>query len=527
LKDIKILNQFEKGNKVYIVAESISEGCKCPKCGIISTVIHSRYTRKLCNGSLSGTSKEITFIVRKFKCKIKECSQKIFTERRYFADTYSRFTTKIIEFIKILALSTSAEKVAIILSKIGIEISHDSVLRGLKKLPKDTVKIEKAVVNIGIDDFAFKKSKDYCTLICDMDKKIILDILPSRNKDVVSNWLKNYPHIKLVSRDGSITYGAAVSDALPEATQVSDKFHLIKNLLDYTSKYARRKYPKNLIVSDVEDNDIGNLIPNINKKNNIREEKITAKWTLMTEIKEKHKIGAGIRELAREYSMSRETIRKYLIAESPIYWKHGFKRGSKLDKFKELIIKLSYEEITHQQIYNILKEKGYDGSRSALSAYMSRNDIKRSSNKTLEEYKNKPKPRTFTISSIIRMICKNSINLKDDEIKNLEELKNNHPEILVLRDLIEEFKNLFKSNSKSLETWIDKAKGLNLPEINSFVLGIERDISSVKNSTSSVYTNGLLEGMVNKVKGIKRTSYGRCKFELLRLKVLNFQEIYG
>lgn len=98
---------------------------------------------------------------------------------------------------------------------------------------------------------------------------------------------------------------------------------------------------------------------------------------------------------------------------------------------------------------------------------------------------------------------------------------------MVLRDLIEEFKNLFKSNSKSLETWIDKAKGLNLPEINSFVLGIERDISSVKNSTSSVYTNGLLEGMVNKVKGIKRTSYGRCKIELLRLKVLNSQEIYG
>lgn len=67
----------------------------------------------------------------------------------------------------------------------------------MKKLPADTVKINKDVINIGIDDFAFKKCKNYCTLICDMDKKIILDILPSRSKDEVSGWLKIYPHIKL------------------------------------------------------------------------------------------------------------------------------------------------------------------------------------------------------------------------------------------------------------------------------------------------------------------------------------------
>lgn len=69
------------------------------------------------------------------------------------------------------------------------------------------MKIDKNVVNIGIDDFAFKKSKNYCTLIFDMDKRQILDILPSRNKDTVSNWLKNYTHIKSVSRDDYIAYG--------------------------------------------------------------------------------------------------------------------------------------------------------------------------------------------------------------------------------------------------------------------------------------------------------------------------------
>jgi transposase len=53
------------------------------------------------------------------------------------------------------------------------------------------------------------------------------------------------------------------------------------------------------------------------------------------------------------------------------------------------------------------------------------------------------------------------------------------------------------------------------------------DIESVKNSISSKYNNGLLEGMVNKVKGIKRTSYGRCNFDLLRSKILHSQGATG
>jgi transposase len=527
LKDIKILNQFEEGNKVYIVAKSTREGSQCPKCGFISNTRHSKYTRKLFDGTLDGISKEIILMVSKYKCKAKECTQKIFTERLSFADAYARFTINTVEIIKTVALCTSAEKTTRILSKLGIQISHDSVIRILKKLPNDIATIDEDVVNIGIDDFAFKKSKNYCTLICDMDKKIILDILPSRSKETVSNWLENYPKIRLVSRDGSISYAAAIRESLPEAVQVSDKFHLIKNLLDYVRKYLRRKYPSKLIISDFEKNKTEHLIADTNKKNLLREEKIAAKWALMSEVKEKHKNGTGIKQLARDYSMSRVTIRKYLVAESPIYWQKGYKRGSKIDKFKGLIIELLNDGNTHHEIFNILKQKGYDGSRSYLSSYMSRNNIKKNSHGNCERTRNKPRPKTITISSTIRSICKNSTKLKADEIEILKELEDKYPEIIELKDLIGEFKNLFKVKTQSLDTWIDKARRFNIPEINSFTLGIERDLIAVKNSTTSEYTNGLLEGMVNKVKEIKRTSHGRCNFELLRLKVLNSQEIFG
>lgn len=71
-----------------------------------------------------------------------------------------------------------------------------------------------------------------------------------------------------------------------------------------------------------------------------------------------------------------------------------------------------------------------------------------------------------------------------------------------------------------LEKWIIKTKKLKIPEINSFITGIERDLEAVKNGIKYDYNNGLAEGSVNKIKLIKRIMYGRCSFNLLKQKVL-------
>ncbi|SHD75659.1 transposase [Schnuerera ultunensis] len=202
---------------------------------LISDNVHSKYTRKIFNGSLDGPSQEIILIVTKFKCKEISCNQKIFTERFSFINPCAHLPNNIIEIIKLLGLSTSAEKASRIMCKFGINISHDTIIRTLGKLPEDLIKVDKTFTNIGVDDFAFRKGKNYCTLICDLDKRKVLQILPGRSKNDLLEWLKNHPQIKLVSRDGSITYTSAIEEVLPKAKQVSDKFHLIKNLLDAIS----------------------------------------------------------------------------------------------------------------------------------------------------------------------------------------------------------------------------------------------------------------------------------------------------
>jgi len=80
-----------------------------------------------------------------------------------------------------------------------------------------------------IDDFAIKKREKYGTIMIDIETRTVVDMIESRKKEEVSEWLKTYPNVRIVSRDGSITYAKAISDANRNIIQVGDRFHLIKN----------------------------------------------------------------------------------------------------------------------------------------------------------------------------------------------------------------------------------------------------------------------------------------------------------
>ena len=67
---------------------------------------------------------------------------------------------------------------------------------------------------------------------------------------------------------------------------------------------------------------------------------------------------------------------------------------------------------------------------------------------------------------------------------------------------------------------MEKVKKFNIRELTTFARGIERDIEAVKNAIKTEFSNGVIEGVINKLKVIKRIMYGRCSFELLRLKVI-------
>jgi transposase len=96
------------------------------------------------------------------------------------------------------------------------------------------------ITHVGIDDFATKKGRKYGSMLVDLKSNRIIDMIETRDVEPVTEWLKSYPNIELVSRDGSIEYKKAIEAAHPAATHVSDRFHLLKNLTEYALEYLKK-----------------------------------------------------------------------------------------------------------------------------------------------------------------------------------------------------------------------------------------------------------------------------------------------
>lgn len=182
-----------------------------------------------------------------------------------------------------------------------------------------------------------------------------------------------------------------------------------------------------------------------------------------------------------------------------------------IDSFIPLIKDLIIKGKKTKEIYEAMKEKGYTGKQTVLNMHMKsiRTEVKNNT--------------TYLKRSKIKKLFFYDI----EDIKN-EELKkdiifylNQNKELSKIIELHKEFKViLYSKKPKKLEKWLKKAKQLNVPEVNSFVDLIESDIEAVKNAIIYDYSNGVTEGFNNKTKVIKRQMYGRCSFDLLRLKIL-------
>lgn len=82
----------------------------------------------------------------------------------------------------------------------------------------------------------------------DLESHRIIDIIDSRETKNVEKWLKTYPNLQVITRDGAQTYSSAATNSHPHALQISDRFHLLKNLSKSVEKYMRRLFPSRLVI---------------------------------------------------------------------------------------------------------------------------------------------------------------------------------------------------------------------------------------------------------------------------------------
>ena len=175
-----------------------------------------------------------------------------------------------------------------------------------------------------IDDFAKKKKHSYGTIFINADTNKIINIIDSREADDVTSELKKYPNLKIVSRDGSWTYGKAITNYNQNISQVTDRFHLLKNL---TEKCC------NIIASTI----IGRVSVPIKEAtlNELADYLLSDKKERVLKVKEKYKKGISKIEIAAMYNIGLKTVDRYIqIKEEDI--KNNVKTVREIEHIKAI-----------------------------------------------------------------------------------------------------------------------------------------------------------------------------------------------
>ncbi|OOM80483.1 transposase [Clostridium puniceum] len=412
----------------------------------------------------------------------------------------------------------------------------------------------------------------------DIDTHRVIDMIFSREINDVTKWLKTYPNMQIVSRDGSITYNNAISLAHPKAIQISDRFHLLKNLTTYCKDYLTKFFKPQIVIDKNVDtsnkpqfcvNENKNIsqheralkaltminsghtktevcktlnmdIRTLNKilklngndinyycKNKltlIQEERLKIKQELINKVRKMKNNYCSVSEIAKNLNLDRRTVTKYLNPHTTgISGNSGMKRKSILDTYISYIDGMIDLGATSTQILEKIRKQGYIGSSSTIRNYMSQRKNLLTYNHKNNSY-NKTDHMLIERKSLIKLLFNPIDKIKGLTPMILNKVYEKFPVYKEIIDIVSDFRTLLKNKiSEKLDNWLNRASNLNIGEINSFINGIKRDINAVKNAIIYDYNNGLAEGSVNKLKVIKRIMYGRCSFALLRSKILNLE----
>jgi transposase len=229
----------------------------CPSCGTPSHSIHSHYQRSLQDHPISNARVQWTLLVRRFRCRAHHCKQRIFCERFTSGLTaYARWTNRVRQLLENTALHIGANPASKLIAPFGFRASPTTLLRRSHEAPTPNQTEPPRI--IGIDDFAFRKRDTYGTIIVDHERGQVIDLLPDRTPQTVQTWLKTHPSIEVITRDRSHEYANACTAGAPQAQQVLERWHLLKNLREALENLLRRS-PQEIAAVAAQDKDRSNL----------------------------------------------------------------------------------------------------------------------------------------------------------------------------------------------------------------------------------------------------------------------------
>jgi transposase len=541
------LDHCVETDSLTLVLEIAASTAACPICGAHSNRVHSRYHRALADLPCFGKAVQLVVMVRRFFCTKPQCPRRIFSERLLgFARPYSRATDRLREAHEAIGSALGGESGSRLTVRLAIATSPDTLLRRVKQLEGQSSAPPRFV---GIDDWAWLKGRRYGTIVVDLERGDVIDLLPDRDATTVKKWLDDHPGVELISRDRSPTYAQAATEAAPKAQQVADRWHLLKNLREAIERLFERRSdeiseavnapataaeslcssastdaehsvtvaessppPEPTAVSPAES-------PRLQAQGARRRKRIER----FEQVHERHRQRHSARRIARELGMSRNAVRHYLRCKECPDWKPGRAWRSRWDAHREWIDARIAEGCTNAaDLHRQLAARDFRGSYNSVQRYV-RKRLGLAGKKRERAGAARPSAPPFSSPRQLSFEwVRRPEDRKPNEQRRVDAIRASSDELATALGLADEFADLIrKRSSETLSDWLAKGEASSSPEIRRFAEGIRRDESAVLAAVTQRWSNGPVEGHINRLKTVKRQMYGRAGFVLLRARVLN------
>ena len=520
---------------------SNQSSAQCPLCAIATKRIHSQYERTLADLPCVNFSLTLMIQVGKFFCDNSACIRRIFTERLpELAAPWARKTVRLVQQLQAIGLALGGAAGARLCQQLGYSACGSTLLNQLKKLSMPSFEVPKI---LGVDDFAFRKGHQYGTILVDLERHQPIALLPDRKAETLANWLTQHPGVEVLSRDRAQAYKSGMTEGAPEAIQVADRFHLVQNLGETLEKLING-YSTELkeIEAQQTQSSVGTATDLVvvtakptatlkaqQKTQAVHQQRVERYWKIQ-QLREQQ---WSQKDIAQEVGVSIRTVRRSLSQPSPSATpsRRSTFGVSLLNPYKPELLEWWNAGIKEAKVLmNLLQQKGYKGSQRTLTRYLSRlREAQGLPPTRAQTAQNSPQvidpqspPLTARRASFLILQSEDNRDPADSEL--LAQIVARHPHLSLAVDLADEFLQLLRQQqADAFDAWLMKALSSSLNPFQKFAEGLISDYAAVKASMMSDVSNGPVEGLINRLKMMKRQMYGRAGLELLSKRFIMAQ----
>jgi transposase len=547
---------------------SARRSARCPDCQRRSRRAHSWFTRLLADVPLGVFAVQLRVHARRFRCLNAACPRQTFRERLPdVAPRYQRRTPILRQRQEAVAFALGGQAGRRLLQSLHWETtgtSRNSLLRLVRAAVIASADASDVPVRVlGVDDFALRRGRRYGAILVDLERHRVVDLLPDREATTFASWLAQHggAQVKVVSRDRGGAFADGARQAAPQAVQVADRFHLRQNLGKALDLVLTREHHVLTRVADtlhaapepleasveaqaadgavvptptqgaaqrskIPTDPLGPmpLTPRLEREHAAVEARRRARYDRVVALAGE---GYALREIARRAGVNRGTVRRYLRAGQYHPCAKRRRRPHGCDAYASYL-RTRWEEGEHNSavLYAEICTQAYTGAASTVRQYVRgwRTGPRHAGRRRRAEDASgapPPRPRHFSPRQTRWILLRPVEELDADERAYRHALCQESATIARAQTLVADFGRIVRTRAQAdLEPWLQLAAQSQLPELVSFVNGIRRDYEAVAAASTSPHSQGQTEGQVNRLKMLKRQTYGRANFDLLRRRVL-------